>query len=347
MRNFLHKISLLIISISLISCSGKQPQILNSSDLGKRYQLHGFSLMQPQEGDWILSFKTDDEIVFARGVKNTFETHIAKAAIMRLRDRYTNEEFKQFIETKFLWGEENINKRFSVIKDEYSVSDEMNSFCVRYYVKAKDYSPKAPSDGDYFILENEGLICRHPENINIATTFEFSKRYSPANVPNAFPHTAQQFLKNIKFEPLFPRTKILTYGLYRKNNDGKPVKVQGTENEYIQTAEFNHIETTRDIPAKLGTYFGFEFEFSDLPLGEEIKFDVHVTHPPLKMTADAAISTEDSFWLRVPIAKDGRCKSAEWFGLTSDAELVPGKWIYEYYLGKELLLEQEFFVFKP
>lgn len=301
--------------------------------------------MQPQEGNWIVSSKTDDEIVFASGDKNTLVTYIAKAAVMQMRGKYTNEEFKQFIESNYLWGKENRNKRFSVIRDEYSVSDEMNSFCIRYYAKAKDYSPKAPVDGDYFILENEGLICRHPENTNIVTAFEFSKRYLPENPPSTS-NKAQQFFKNIKFEPLFPRTKILTYGLYRKNSDGKPVKVQETENKYIQTADFNHIETTKDIPAKLGTNFGFEFEFSELPPGEEIKFDIYIIHPPLKMTADAAISTEDSYCLRATIPEDGRYKSAEGFGFTSDAELVPGKWIYKYYLDKELLLEQEFYVHK-
>ena len=193
MKQILHKISLLVISISLLSCSVKQPPLLNRSYLGKQYHLHGFSLMQPQEGNWIISSKADDEIVFVSGDKNTFVTYIAQAAIMRLEERYTNEEFKKYIESNYLWGKENKNKRYSAIREEYSVSNEMNSFCIRYYSQVKDYSPKAPVDGDYFILENEGLICRHPENTNIATTFEFSKRYLPANIPNAFPHRAQQF----------------------------------------------------------------------------------------------------------------------------------------------------------
>jgi hypothetical protein len=349
MNELLKQISILIIAVSLLSCTEGKPQLLNRSDHGKRYKLQGFSLTQPQGENWMLSSEADDEIVFVTGRKNTLETYIAKATIMRLRERYTNEEFKKFIESKYVWGEKDKrDKRFSVIKEEYSVSDAMNAFCIQYYTKAKDYSPKTPVDGDYFILENEGLICRHPENMNIATAFEFSKRSLSDQIQSDFSYRAQQFIQNIKFEPLFPRTNILTYGLYKKNSDdGKPVQIEGTENEYIQTAEFKHIETTRDIPAKLGTYFGFEFELLDLPPGEEIKFDIYVIHPPLKMNEGAAISTEDSYWLRATVPKGGSYKSAEWFGLTSDADLVPGKWVYKYYIGKEQLLEQEFLVANP
>jgi hypothetical protein len=345
LKEQLKKILFLITFIFLLACSKERPQTLNFSDKDKRYDLPGFSMMQPQEGSWSLSSKTNDEIVFVSRDKFPLETFVAKASIMHLRERYTNEEFKQFIESKFLWGEKDTTKRFSVIKEEYSVSNEMNTYCVRYQTTAQDYSPKVPANEDYFILEASGFVCRHPENINIITTFDFSSRYLPQSSPVDFSSRATQFFKNIKFESLYPHANILTYGLYKKNSNGKSVKVEGTENEYVQTAGFNHIETTRDIPAKLGTYFGFEVELFDLPPGEEIKLDIYVTHPPLKMNVGAAISTEDSYWLRTTVPEDGSYKSAEWFGLTKEEELIPGKWVYQYYLDKKLLLEQEFIVY--
>jgi hypothetical protein len=341
------KILLLIISILLLACAKERPQKLNLSDLSKRYNLSGYSLMQPQEGNWSLSSKTDDEIVFVSRDKFPLETRVAKASIMRLRERYTNKGFKQFIESKFLWGDKVNTKRFSVINEEYSVSNEMNTYCVQYQSTAQEYSPKVPAGEDYFILEASGLVCRHPENKNIVTTFDFSSRYLPQNSPVNFSSRATQFFKNIKFEPLYPHANILTYGLYRKISDGKPVNIEGEENEHIKTAYFKHIETTRDIPARLDTYFGFEVELFDLSPGEEIKLDIYVIHPPLKMNVGAAISTEDSYWLRVTVPDNGKYKSAEWFGLTKKEELVPGKWVYQYYLDKELLLEQEFIVYGP
>jgi hypothetical protein len=82
MKEQLRTISLLIIFTLLLACSKESPQALNLFDKGKRYNLSGFSLKQPQEGNWSLSSNTNEEIVFVSGDKSTLETLVAKASVI-------------------------------------------------------------------------------------------------------------------------------------------------------------------------------------------------------------------------------------------------------------------------
>jgi hypothetical protein len=143
-----------------------------------------------------------------------------------------------------------------------------------------------------------------------------------------------------------PEIQITDYGIYRKTSVGDPVLFEGTNDEYLKTGDAEHLEFTRDIPAKKGLVFGFNFVIKGVPKAKPLKLDIVRYFPEMK-SDDGSSVTSDTFWIRYDPSPSGEIMDGDYFAFEHDYELVEGEWIIQYYWNGTLLTEQVFNTFVP
>jgi hypothetical protein len=82
-------------------------------------------------------------------------------------------------------------------------STEKNTPAVRYHTKYKDFgATNLPKGASYLIVEDIGIMCRHPDNKNVGITIALSQRSLPEDAIENFEKLANDFIKNAEFIPL-------------------------------------------------------------------------------------------------------------------------------------------------
>jgi tetratricopeptide (TPR) repeat protein len=105
------------------------------------------------------------------------------------------------------------------------LSNKNNDFCVRFHTILKDYDAKnLPQSSDFLIIEDIGLICRHPDNKKIGITIALSQRTKPENKINNFKSIANDFISNAKFIPFTKSNTELGLDAFREHAYDKAIK---------------------------------------------------------------------------------------------------------------------------
>ncbi len=108
------------------------------------------------------------------------------------------------------------------------------------------------------------------------------------------------------------------------------VKLQGID-------EFKLLRSTTNVPARLGTRFGFRYEIIGTPTNAPIMLTMVGKHPPIKSPKTGKLETTDTYRLRSWIGKTYTSNS-----LDEQSDLVPGQWTFEVWYEGRKLCEQSF-----
>jgi hypothetical protein len=113
--------------------------------------------------------------------------------------------------------------------------------------------------------------------------------------------------------------------------------VTGGSNEGLDS--FSLIQGTTNIPARIGTRFGFRYTIHGAPSNAPIVLTMIAEHPPFKEPKTGKIQTRDEYQLD------------SWIGQTYTSysfdeqwELIPGTWRFEVWHKGKKLCEQSFTV---
>ena len=139
--------------------------------------------------------------------------------------------------------------------------------------------------------------------------------------------------------------RVLEFGLLVPESvpyDNKPHEHTRTVVGYPRVAL-----ATNQVPAKLGSLFGFHFEINGLPYANGNLLLVTITrvHPTFTLP-DGKRSNGGSVVYRLPISR-GRADGWATQRLDHNYQLLPGKWHYELKVLGSTLLEQTFDVVAP
>jgi Domain of unknown function (DUF3859) len=142
--------------------------------------------------------------------------------------------------------------------------------------------------------------------------------------------------------PSVDRIDIVEYGTYSVERH-----VQGRDPHGINQAtatNAQHIGTTREIPARIGTTFGFRYRIIGKPDEAPIALRRIVAFPApgLQPSVSAKPLPRDEFVVQARIGETN-----DMFYTLEDAfELVPGTWAIEIWYGNRKLASQSFTVSK-
>jgi hypothetical protein len=133
--------------------------------------------------------------------------------------------------------------------------------------------------------------------------------------------------------------QLLEYGTFRKlSSEGKvsdPGSITGTRHAVAQVAL---IECTTNVPASIGTSFGFRVKFPGTRSDNVVPCTAKCLHPELYNPSSGRSSVIDQWDASGLSGEDGYIG----YSLDNDWELVPGPWTLQVFLDSKLMLEKTF-----
>ena len=134
---------------------------------------------------------------------------------------------------------------------------------------------------------------------------------------------------------------IVDYGIYRIELSGRRVSVPSAAGGEVRPASHAVlIAQTNQIPAKVGTTFGYQLVVNGSPTSALADFEVVVEHPAFTLPDGKVTGTTDrvpwKYWI-------GR-QSSYTYTFDHDWEAVPGRWSIEIWRNGKRLVGKEFVV---
>ena len=141
------------------------------------------------------------------------------------------------------------------------------------------------------------------------------------------------------------KVEITEFGLYQRG--AVVAEEPPTANAFgrAQVAGWKHLRTTRKVPARIGTTFGFRFKTVGKPVGEIVPIVQATLLPPegAKSPKGARPFTRDVYPSYAQIGGE----DAWMFTFDYPWEMVPGIWTVQFWHGKKKISEQLFEVIVP
>ena len=137
--------------------------------------------------------------------------------------------------------------------------------------------------------------------------------------------------------------RVLSCGLYKATTQEERLETQETPSGVTRfPLGVTLIGTSTDqIPAKLGTVFGFVYQLSHVPLPDgPIEVTKVVTHPEITKP-DGSTSTEYKY-IEMQQVVDGEVVAWTGYGLDHDYELALGEWEFKLQFRGETVCRQRF-----
>lgn len=131
--------------------------------------------------------------------------------------------------------------------------------------------------------------------------------------------------------------KVTEAGIYESKvltdqTNSAGLKLQGLDQFTLQTS-------TTNIPARVGTRFGFRYEILGTPSNAPIILTIVTSHPPMVNSTTGKTETTDTYQLPSKIGKTYMSCS-----LDEKSDCVPGLWTFEVRYTGETLCKQSFLV---
>ena len=143
-----------------------------------------------------------------------------------------------------------------------------------------------------------------------------------------------------------PYAKVTNYGIVTNEPQPKAVLIEPSAPSGIMrkfsAKDMAFLETTDRIPARLGIRFGLAFEIYNLPNLPHIALRTRVLHPPMKKP-DGKTTTEFEYVRRLTV-KSGTTYGGTSYRFDETYEVLPGTWLFEYFLGNTKLFSKDFLV---
>jgi len=179
--------------------------MIKVSEPDKPITLQGFSVLPPKGENW--QYVKPDETTIFFFKKGQDETHTfvvrAQGAILPAKSTAPKENFLESIRSEQL--EQQSKTKYKYYDNEFALTEEKNTLCVRNHSMWKDYASKhIPESEPYLVGEEIGLVCRHPDKnntYNVGVFLVYSQRAKEADLID-IREDADYFFQNMTFEPL-------------------------------------------------------------------------------------------------------------------------------------------------
>ena len=139
-------------------------------------------------------------------------------------------------------------------------------------------------------------------------------------------------------EPQVRNIEFTHVGIYVAGIQSKETKANGIDRNVYSNPRF--VQSTRVVPAKIGVTFGFEFRISGVPDGAivTVRKETRYPSPGAKPPGHSKRVPSDTEDLTETLNKS----SAYYYTLEQPWELLPGRWVFQFWSGDRKLGEQAF-----
>lgn len=133
---------------------------------------------------------------------------------------------------------------------------------------------------------------------------------------------------------------VIDYGIYSGESEQAQAAPDTAVGVIIPVHNAQLVATTRTIPARLGTRFGFRFELVGVPTGNIATLHYVTIFPPpgLQNPATSQVKTQSDFDWNVRVGE----VTGKYYTFDNDWEAVPGIWTMQVWYQGRKLAEQSF-----
>jgi len=168
--------------------------------------IEGLSLLPPDGNGWYFNKKNPTYLLLGKLGNNEDQSVVGSAILSKLPEVKSKEEFLALISEQR--SRKPFPSRFELISNTETISKERDNFCIRFHTIHNDYESKnLPETEEFLVVEDIGLVCRHPYDKKIAVTIVLSQRTKQNNRIINFESIANDFIENTEFIP-FSKTNL-------------------------------------------------------------------------------------------------------------------------------------------
>lgn len=189
---------LCVVVLGLISCSS----IRKVENTTERFYRKGFSILPPQESGWQVKDGYQRKVAFYKKGEMPKTSYVVSAYTSGHSINFENEEEFEMVMGKLRISMEFRPKRNVLLEKKVNLAPNIGKYCLKSYSKLKDFGRGGKASDRYYLRENFGLICLHPEDKNRLVNFAISYRYPPGAEDEEIEVKAEEILAGVKLEPL-------------------------------------------------------------------------------------------------------------------------------------------------
>ena len=166
-----------------------------------RFEQKTFSFIPPQEEGWVMTYRSDQKVEIGKRGDDIDESYAVMIQVLEIPDVQSDSEFLSFIKGQA--ADVQGRRRFIRIQNDVELSQGRGEYCAEFHVKSEDHEPVKRSDGEGpMILEEMGVICRHPDDEDKFIDFSYSHRYYPGDEDSDFGLRAAKFTEEVRFKSI-------------------------------------------------------------------------------------------------------------------------------------------------
>ncbi len=191
-------LAIAIFLTSALGCIAGQAGFEKITNLTNRIEVIGLTLLPPQEEGWEYKKISPAKTQFGKVGTQKGQSLAGLVVLSKLPNIGSKEEFMKVFSEQL--ARDTGNPRFEDLINDEVFSTEKNTPSVRYHTKYKDFGvTNLPKGAKYLIVEDFGIMCRHPGNKNVGVTIALSQRSLPEDAIENFEALANDFIKNAEF----------------------------------------------------------------------------------------------------------------------------------------------------
>jgi Domain of unknown function (DUF3859) len=137
---------------------------------------------------------------------------------------------------------------------------------------------------------------------------------------------------------------VVSKGIYDVQTGEETPDASAPTGEIAAPVTFKNIESTDEIPARVGVEFGAEYRVVGAPEGAKVPLELVITYP-----APGLADPEEAEPVRTTrFTREKTIGEVTYvgYGFENDWELVPGTWTFRIFYDNRKLLEESFTVVK-
>lgn len=182
---------------STVGCIAENARLTKITSLTNRFEILGVSMLPPQEAGWHYEKLSPAKIEFGK-ITRKDQSFVGLVLLSRLPKIESKDEFIKVLSEQRQRNTGNPRYETLINDEEYSVEKETPS--LRFHTKYKDKaSPHLPEGKECFIVEDYGIICRHPKAWNVAVFIALSQRTLPGEEQTDWKEIADEFIRGVEF----------------------------------------------------------------------------------------------------------------------------------------------------
>jgi hypothetical protein len=187
----------LIIMVLLSACAPRTAPLAEVAVAPARLSMEGYSLLPPNEDDWFVVGRNEQQVSLAKKGGSPGETRMIQAMLLQLPDFSSADELAAWVKEGQAKNTEALN--FTIKEHDVSGTTFNGAQCALSAMKAGDRHPNEGDAQGPGIMDVLTMTCSHPLDKNVGVYVLYSFRHAPGHEDRFLAIKAGELFQSVEF----------------------------------------------------------------------------------------------------------------------------------------------------